>query len=206
MEVTQIQKGDTLYPAQLSVCLGEDAPTALGYIGNVELLKSEPLALFCSKKCPGNLILKTYDLAQSLREAGTSVMSGFHSPVERECLNILLRGRNPIILCLARGLERIRIPKEYCKPMDEGRLLLLSPFSEKYRRADAKLATARNAVVAAIVDSVFVAHAEPGSKTEMLCRDVIKWGKYLRTFDDDANHHLMALGARLLVPVEAKQS
>src|SRR6266516_6994102 len=102
MEVTRIQKGKTHYPLKLSVCLGAHAPATLSCIGNIELLKSEPLALFCSNKCPGNLILQTYDLAQRLREARTSVISGFHSPVERECLNILLGGRNQIIICPAR--------------------------------------------------------------------------------------------------------
>ena len=57
-------------------------------LGNQELLQAQKLALFCSRKCPGNLILKAYDLARSLRDAGTTVISGFHTPVEKECLRI----------------------------------------------------------------------------------------------------------------------
>src|SRR5436309_16085615 len=165
MEVIRILEGDSHYPSQLSVCLGEDAPPTLSYIGNIDLLRSQPLALFCSNKCPGSLILQTYDLAQQLREAGRPVISGFHSPVERECLNILLRGNGPLIVCPARGLERMRIPKEYQKPLDQNRLLLLSPFSERVRRADSGTAATRNAVVAALAAEVFVAYAEAGSKT-----------------------------------------
>jgi predicted Rossmann fold nucleotide-binding protein DprA/Smf involved in DNA uptake len=195
MEVTRIQERDSHYPSQLSVCLGEDAPPTLSYIGNIDLLKSEPLALFCSNKCPGSLILRTYDLAQNLREVRRSVISGFHSPVERECLNILLRGNGPIIVCPARGLERMRVPQEFRKPLSEDRLLLVSPFTEKVRRADGRTASSRNAAVAALSQNVFVAHAETNSKTEMLCREIVKWGKALQTFEDRANQNLLGLGA-----------
>lgn len=196
MEVTHIQKGDSHYPPELVACLGEEAPLTLSCIGNLELLRSQSLALFCSNKCPGSLILQTYDLAQRLREQGTSVISGFHSPVERECLNILLRGQNQIIFCPARGLEAMRIPKEYQTPLDERRLLMLSPFSKKVRRADGRTAANRNAVVAAIAAQLFIAHAELGSKSEGLCQSAISWGKAILTLEDKSNANLLALGAK----------
>jgi len=82
-------------------------------VGNQGILQPKKLALFCSRKCPGNLILKAYDLARSLREEGTTVISGFHTPVEKECLRILLRGAQPIIICPARSIEGMRIPSEW---------------------------------------------------------------------------------------------
>ncbi|CAN5461505.1 hypothetical protein BH20ACI3_BH20ACI3_34880 [soil metagenome] len=196
IEVAHIRQTDACYPDRLPYYLGEDAPATLSAVGNLKLLKTRPLALFCSRKCPGNLILETYDLAQKLREEGTAVIGGFHSPVERECLTILLRGKNPIIICLARGFERMRIPKEYTKPLDDGRLLLLSPFSDTTHRADKTLAVKRNAVVAALADQVFVAHAELGSKTDALCRDIVAWRKPLYVFDDFGNGDLLASGAK----------
>lgn len=48
------------------------------------------LVLSCSIKCPGNVILKTYDLAGALCDAGVPVIGGFHAPMEKECLDILL--------------------------------------------------------------------------------------------------------------------
>src|ERR1700730_13094746 len=81
------------YPAGLSV-LGNRAPASLALLGNADLLGESAIALFCSVKCPGSLILKTYDLAQKLRETNATVISGFHSPVERECLNVLCKSRN----------------------------------------------------------------------------------------------------------------
>lgn len=74
------------------------------------------LALFCSIKCPGKLILNTYDLAKKLRQEGITVISGFHSPMEKECLRILLRSQNPVFWCLAHGKM---FPKDYLKKHDE---------------------------------------------------------------------------------------
>jgi len=115
MSVLRINRGDPSYPATLFQCLGKESPETLSLIGNAELIGTRPLGLFCSRKCPGTIILQTHDLVQQLREVGTSVISGFHSPVERECLSILLRGNNPIIVRLARGVERMRIPKGISK-------------------------------------------------------------------------------------------
>jgi len=44
------------------------------------------------------------------RDDGVTVISGFHTPVEKECLRILLRGSQPVIICPARSIEGMRIP------------------------------------------------------------------------------------------------
>ena len=64
-------------------------------IGNLGILENPLLAFFCSSKCPGNVILGVYDLARILRDAGIPIVSGFHSPMEKECLDLLLRGDQP---------------------------------------------------------------------------------------------------------------
>ena len=40
---------------------------------NLSLLDEPLTALFCSNRCPGDLILKTYDLARAMRGAGVPV-------------------------------------------------------------------------------------------------------------------------------------
>jgi predicted Rossmann fold nucleotide-binding protein DprA/Smf involved in DNA uptake len=196
-EIDYAVAGDACYPAALSV-LGDRAPASLALLGNADLLGESALALFCSVKCPGNLILKTYDLAQKLRETNATVISGFHSPVERECFNVLSNSRNNLIICPARGLEFMRIPSDYRKLLEEGRLLLLSPFAEKQRQPSAQMAERRNYLVAALADRVFVAYAAPRGKTERLCRRVMEWNKPLLTFASEANANLIALGAGAL--------
>jgi len=94
----------------------------------------------------------------------------------------------------------MRIPVAYRSPLEQGRLLLLSPFAEKPRRPTVQTTLYRNRFVAALADQVFVAYAEQGSKTEQFCGEVLAWGKPLYTLESDANAHLMALGARLVRP------
>jgi predicted Rossmann fold nucleotide-binding protein DprA/Smf involved in DNA uptake len=168
--------------------------------GNVAILDNRLLALFCSARCPGDLILRTYDLAGKLRESGTTVVGGFHSPMERECLDLLLRGTQPVIICPARGIDRMRLPRDWMTAIDQGRLLLLSPFSEAIRRPTIETAAQRNDFVAAIADAVFVAHASPGSKTEAFCRRLHLLGKPLFTLPGPENSALLALGAVAIDP------
>ena len=198
--ITLIKQNDPRYPRPLVQHLNDAAPQELLGLGNLEILKCKTLALFCSVKCPGDLILKTYDFAQQLREAEVTVIGGFHSPMEQECLTILLRGNQPLIVCPARSLRNMRLPSAYKKPLDQGRLLLLSSFSEKERRHTAELANRRNRLVGALATAIFASHAEPAGKTESLCHQVLQWGKPLYTHWSDLNANLISMGA---VPLDS---
>lgn len=171
--------------------------STLRVFGNAGVPPGPKVALLCSVKCPGKLILDAYELAQRLRESEVTVVGGFHSPMEQECLRILLRSRNPVIWCLARGMIR-RIP---AKPVDcraavkEGRLIVVSPFPDAVRRATAKTAVARNRVVAEMADVVIVVYAAPGGKLAALCQEFLSAGKPLYAFDHPANSPLMQMGA-----------
>jgi len=194
-EVVCVSKTSSNYPVALHKYLGDRAPDAIWMLGSLDLLRQKAVALFCSVKCPGDLILKTYDVARGLRDAGVTVISGFHSPRERECLDLLLRGKQPVIACAARRLTSGRLPTRFAIPVKEGRLLMISPFGEKVGRATADAASIRNELVAALADRVFISHAAHGSKTEALCRKVLEWGKPLLTFEGNENTSIIALGA-----------
>ena len=196
MDIAPLRRIDGAYPDCLAAYLGSRSPGTVYSLGDVGILKRKKLALFCSVKCPGNLILKTYDLARELRDAGVTVISGFHSPMEKECLSVLLRGKQPVIWCPAKRLMVKGVPKEYAGAIAEKRLLLLSPFDGKIKRATEETALFLNEFVAALADQVFVPYAAPGSKTESFCRQIIEWRKSLLTFDDPDNATLRGLGAQ----------
>jgi predicted Rossmann fold nucleotide-binding protein DprA/Smf involved in DNA uptake len=179
----------------IEMVLGEKSPDWLAYYGDLGLLKSELLALFCSVKCPGSLILQAYDVSVDLCQAGISVIAGFHSPVEKDALTILLRGIQPIVICYARGLAGIRIPREYKKPLADGRLLLISVFDEKQKRPTQPTALLRNRLVAALASKILFIHAEEGGKLERLCKQSIEWGKKVYTLSDPSNSNLVEMGA-----------
>ena len=196
MDTTNLKKNAPAYPSALQQHLNEDVPDTITAIGNLDILSHSSTAFFCSAKCPGDLIVKTYDIAQILRDAGMTVISGFHSPMERECLTILLRGAQPVIICPARSINNMRINREYKKPLKDGRLLFLSPFDKNQRRISAKSSHYRNLFVAAMSAAIFVAHAGPASKTESFCKEIISWQKAIYTFESDYNKNLIEMGAR----------
>ena len=191
---------DAFYPPQLRERLEGGAPQQLTVLGNLKTLALAKTALLCSARCPGNASLAAHDQAARWRDEGRCVIGEFHSPVEKECLRILLRGRQPVTLCPARGLEGMRLPADWKKPLAEGRLLLLSFFDDGIRRATANLAVRRNAYVAGLADRILIAHAGKGSKTEGLCREALARDKLVFTLDSPDNAHLVELGA---VPVRA---
>jgi hypothetical protein len=169
-------------------------------IGDQQILQRPLIAFFVSTRCPGDVILRVYDTARSLRDAGVAIISGFHAPMEKECLDLLLRGTQPIVICPARGLHGMRIPTAWKPPILAGRLLLLSPFEGRDRRITAELSALRNRFVADTAAEIFVAHAAPGSKTENFCVELIAAGRRIYTFDLPGNVGLVALGARALAP------
>jgi predicted Rossmann fold nucleotide-binding protein DprA/Smf involved in DNA uptake len=164
------------FPVQLNERLGNEAPVRLRAIGRLDLLSVPKTALFCSKTCPGGAVLKAMDQAQKWRDEGRCIISGFHSPIEKECLHILLRGVQPIIICPARGLEGMRIPKAWQKGVAAGRILLLSSFNPSHHRLTAALSDQRNRLVAALADEIHFAHVTPGGKIARLAEQISGWG------------------------------
>ena len=183
------------YPAVLRQCKDNGTPPVVTARGNLGALDRTPIGFFCSVRCPGDIILKTYDLAQALREADAAIIGGFQSAMEKEFLDILLRGTASIVVCPARGFQRLRIPKSWKPALTQGRLLILSFFADTIRRPTVAIAARRNAYVAALVDHIFIAHAEPGSKTEGLCKAALAQGKPVFALDSPDNAHLRELGA-----------
>jgi predicted Rossmann fold nucleotide-binding protein DprA/Smf involved in DNA uptake len=175
MNLTVLKSTDAAYPARLHERLGEHAPRTLTCIGDLASLSQSKSGLFCSVRCPGDAILAAYDAAQKLRDEGVTVISGFHSPVEKECLRILLRGTQPIIVCLARAMEKIRIPAHWRGALDTGRLLVLSPFEKRPRRPTVESSYQRNELVAALSDEALIVHAEPGGNIARISELVRDW-------------------------------
>ena len=165
-------------------------------IGNLDLLKTRLLGFLCSTKCPGNVIVQTYDLARTLRDTGVPVIGGFHAPMERECLDLLLRGQQPVVICPARGIEHMRIPGNWRTPLDENRLLVCSPFASHHQRPTTDIAEQRNRLVAALAHAVVIAHASPGSKIARLSAEMVASGKRVYTFDLPENGELILHGVK----------
>ena len=166
-------------------------------IGNLQILDKPLLGFFCSTKCPGEVILRTYDLARALRKARVAMIGGFHTPMEKECFALLLRGTQPMVICPARSIVQIRLPVDWRQPVAESRLLILSPFEAKHRRPTVELTEQRNRFVAALSTYILITHAAPKGKTEALGLELLRQGKQVFALAHPAHDHLFAAGARV---------
>jgi predicted Rossmann fold nucleotide-binding protein DprA/Smf involved in DNA uptake len=195
-DITVIGPKSRDYPHSLRNKKAHELFPRIWALGNLKILKKPLLGFFCSVKCPGDLILRSYYLARSLRDAGISVIGGFHSPIEKDCLELLIKGSQPIVLCPARSLENMLVKKIFRQPLDEGRILFLSPFDKKIKRQTVATSQLRNQLVAMLANAAFVAYADAGGKLEQLCRQIIKLKKNLYTFESGYNKPLIEMGAR----------
>jgi hypothetical protein len=171
MKPVTLNVTDARYPARLVT----GAMRQLSAFGNLNLLALPKVAFFCSARCPGQAILAAYDQAARWRDSGHCIISGFHSPMEKECLRILLRGSQPVIICPARSLEKMRLAADWKKSLADGRLLILSYFSGNDHRTTSALAARRNEFVAMLADEVWFAHVAPGGQMQRLAQKITAW-------------------------------
>ena len=210
--IQSITQTDTNYAKRLKDYLKTDTPETIWLRGNIKLLPGQDTslngdlwALFCSSTCPGEIILKAHDLAQKFKETDTPTIGGYHSPIEKECLRVLLRGAQPILLCPARSIEKMRPQQAWKDALAEERLLILSIFENRHQSTVA-LANQRNAFVAALADKICIAHAAEDSKILEFAQMVVSWDKPVFTFDTPANKPLFELGVQSMARGWAHES
>lgn len=166
------------------------------------MTETECIAFFCSQSCPGDVILKAQDWANARTAASAPVIGGFHTPVERDVLRILLRGQVPAIIVLARAIEGWRAPRplgpSIREAVDAGHARIVSPFPAVQRRTTAATAEARNSHILTLADAVLIAHAFAGGRTERLAREAMTRGMKVLTLSSPHNANLLALGARVI--------
>jgi predicted Rossmann fold nucleotide-binding protein DprA/Smf involved in DNA uptake len=204
-EVTVLTSRNPNYPSFLQEREALGRFPQIWAIGNLALLERPLLGLFCSVKCPGDLILHTYDLARALRDSAVPIVGGFHSPLEKDCFDLLLRGSQPLVICHARNIENMMIRKSSRAALEGGRLLYLSTFGLKIKRQTAETAKLRNKLVSLLAKLCFVIYAEPGGMVEQMCREIILQGRIPFTFNSRYNDNLLALGAKAVDPNHLSQ-
>ena len=131
------------------------------YFGNKDLLKLPKTAFLASSTILPDMVLKCYDWATQMAKEGKCVVSGFSSHLEKEVLHFLAKGKQPIILVLARQMYK-KIPQELQPLLDRGRLLIISTSSSS--RQSRATAHVRNKYICEIADRIlFVGVSENSS-------------------------------------------
>lgn len=132
-------------------------------LGNQELMLREKVAFFASSKTASLSVMPSLDWASEIaKREDITVCSGFQSPLERDILPYLLRGKCGIIVGLGRGLYK-KIPEEYRDAYASGRVLFVSLQSKNATRPSKAAAERRNQYLADIADLLVFASLSPQS-------------------------------------------
>jgi len=195
-------RGMPHYPGRLVERLGDRAPMGLSMAGSSELVGSldsghlPSVALAVSVNSPASVVEITLALVRELTKAGAVFVGGFHSPVERRCLDSIMVAGGRSVVCIARTLTVLRIPRIWQLPLKEDKLVLISVCAPAQKRPTRESVRLRNQCVLAFTDSLLIPHATPGGKAENLCREAIEARKPVWIVDCPTSRNLLALGAR----------
>ncbi|MDD3023144.1 MAG: hypothetical protein PHE26_04515 [Syntrophomonadaceae bacterium] len=119
---------------------------------------------YSSRRVPAVAVLKCYDWAIAWREAGRCIISGFHSQMKKDVLHYLPQ---PIILALTRGLKQ-KLETELQPPLEQGRLLIITPFDNSVKWVTAANAAIRNQMMINLADEIVVGYSSPRGQLDGL--------------------------------------
>lgn len=127
-------------------------------LGEPPLLDAYAIGVVASRECPAAVFIDVLDRVPTWLEAGRVIISGFHSPLEQQVLRSVLRRDGRVIKVLARGMVGYRPPPDEGGAIEEGRMLVLTACPPSITRTTRATALARNRLVIALADEVFVPH------------------------------------------------
>lgn len=139
----------------------EQAGAPLSGRGQARWLEGPLTAFFASRRCPGSAIRAGLDWVLKRAREQAPVISGFHSPLERSALELLLEARSPAIAVLARSVSGARLVPRWEEAIAQGHLVVVSAAMDS-RQISSDRALARNELVAQLASVIVVAHADPG--------------------------------------------
>lgn len=140
------------------------------YIGNIDLLTLRKVGFLASRKVNPTSVIPTITWANKVSyDPNIAIISGFQSTLEREVLDIVLKGTCGIIYVLNRSLYR-QIPLNLRTAFDSNRILFISLTSAKITRPSAANATIRNRYITDISDTLIFSSVQETSSLNQLTR------------------------------------
>ena len=143
----------------------------MNFLGNKDILNLEKTAFLCSRKVPAEIVLKSYDWAKEQRKKGVCVVCSNHSQIEKDVFQILLKGKQPLILVLARSMKK-RLEPEIKEAVENNRLLIISPFDKEIKRITRETAKIRNKYIIEISNKITVAYKTPNGQLDNLLKNI----------------------------------
>ncbi|KQC11183.1 MAG: hypothetical protein APR54_02910 [Candidatus Cloacimonas sp. SDB] len=167
----------------------------LHYSGNILLFQEPGLAVFCSRTIPMDLFLPALDLLKLIMEKEVTVISGWHSNVEKK----LLESRSPnslsnIVLFLAKGIENYKLPDHLIEDFRNNKILVAS-FWENVVRISKQNAVIRNKAIIQKADKILFLYIESNGNLEKIFDLSITMKKKVFMLDHPSNKKWFEKGA-----------
>jgi hypothetical protein len=105
LKLRTLGSSDAEFPEKVANVLRVHKYNHVNIIGDRSILDNQLVGLCCSRRCSGEAILQTYNLARVLRDNGSAAIGGFHSSMEKECLRLLIKGQQLIVIVPARSID-----------------------------------------------------------------------------------------------------
>ena len=143
-------------------------------LGNSGLIQLYKIAFFASSKTRSSSVLPTLDWATEIaKREDVAVCSGFQSPLEKEILPYLLKGKCGIIIGLNRGIYK-KIPQKFLEAYNSGRILFISLENDNIIMPSKSNAEKRNNYLTSIADEIVFASLNPNSGLYSLKESILK--------------------------------
>jgi len=140
------------------------------YFGNKDILKHRKIGFLSSRKCTAEIVLKSYEWAKQQRAEGNCVVCGNHSQIEKDVFEILLKGEQPLVVVLPRGLKK-RWDKKWIENAEKGRLLIVSPFDQEVKRVTRETAIKKNETILSLSEQITIGYKSPNGQLDKLLTD-----------------------------------
>lgn len=154
-----VSRGDENYPQRLKKKLGQDAPALLFGAGEHELLDAGGLAIVGSRNASDLELDFARDVAARCAKDGVAVVSGGARGVDAAAMQGAGEGEGRVIGVLADSLLRASVNRDNRHGIEEGRLVLVSPFNPE-AGFNAGNAMQRNRYIYALSDYALVVQSD----------------------------------------------
>ena len=186
-----------LLPARVNL-FSKRQPRALWAVGNAQILRRPLLALISARQIDGNVATISLQLLKQLTASKTiGFISGWHSPLEQECLRVVLTEEASLVFCTSKALDRFKPSAELKERVVQNKALLLTHCTPNAKRISRGASIRRNELVIELASVLLVLSAPEGSESLNLARAALDAGKPVFTLDHHMNRKLLGCSASI---------
>ena len=182
-------------PANLKSFFGGKVET-LWSLGDSSILSRRLLGIVSARQTDSDLALKSSQLLKQLAlPKQAAFIGGWHSPLEKEALKVVLAAAVPLVFCIPKALDRFVMSVDMENRVNDRQVLLLTHCSPKAKRITRNASIRRNQMVADLAGALLVLSAPAGSSSLSLAKLALRHGKPVLTPEHRMNQELLAYSA-----------